>query len=73
MTNAERQARHRDRHLITITAARLLTDELIPALDRGRCHRIGDNLPEGDEAMFRELTARLVTVRLVAHKLDPPS
>ena len=69
LTNAEKQARHRDRIAQELAAlratSRRLLDQFASACDRGRCWRFADNLPEDPADAMEMLADRLQQKRLI--------
>lgn len=63
--NAAKQKAYRERREVLATNFDKLAAALTHALDRGRAHKIADNLPEEPNARCRELIARLEEVALV--------
>ena len=69
-TAAQRQKAYRQRKDIGLSQHRELLEELIHALDRGRCSKFADNLPEDTAERVAEMIARLRVSRLIACKIS---
>jgi hypothetical protein len=69
LTNAEKQARHRERVQRELDGYRVATraflDELSRACEEGRCARFTNHLPDEPFAALEELRRRLESKRLV--------
>jgi hypothetical protein len=69
LTNAEKQARFRERRDAELEALRVqgqaLLDELATACELGRCPALTNNLPEDTWAAMAELVERLRNRRLI--------